>query len=153
MEEIITDVSIVIHEVLPRLLSQHVAADVGFALVDKYGLLVECAVVSPNDNFILKLHYELLASVYFEADVHSTLLYKDNFLNFIEFLEHDSLSFNEYWLELCEDVHDKISIILIFPGNEPTIRANAEPMCLHFFDGLGCWDQEGFSECIHELFE
>jgi hypothetical protein len=85
--------------------------------------------------------------------VHSSFLHKYDFLYLFEFPKHNWFGSNENWLELQEDIHDEISVVLVFPGIEATIRTKFVTMVFYFLNELGSWDHEGFSKVHHELFE
>lgn len=58
--EILTNLTIFVHEVQPDLFSEHVATDVCFALVDEEGFLVVRAVIATNNNLVCKSENEFL---------------------------------------------------------------------------------------------
>ena len=115
LDEELTDLSVVLHKRLPNTFSEHVAADVGFTLVDKECFLVVCAVICSNNSFIGKLNHEFGATVDFKANVNITFLDKDNFLNLFKFSEHDSLLGDEDWFDILKDLHDELSVVLVIP--------------------------------------
>ena len=73
-----TDLSVVAHQTLPRSFSDHVTANVSFALVNKASFLVKCTVECSNDGFIGKLNHEFGFSIDFKANVHISFQDEDD---------------------------------------------------------------------------
>lgn len=129
--EIVADFSIVIHEVLPGFLSKHVAAYIRLGLVNKDSLFVDRTIIGSNNNFIIKLHNHFLSPIDFEADLHSTLLNEKNFLDLLKLFEHDLARTYKYRFQLGKNIHNKVSIVLVFPGIELAIRSERESIIYH----------------------
>lgn len=111
--EILADLTVFVHELKPYLFSEHIAADVSFALVDKESFLVVCAVIPTNNYLIFKPENKLLQPIDLEPDINLSLRHKKDFLDFLEFCENYFVLLYETWLQVGEDFHHKLSVVLV----------------------------------------
>ena len=113
--EVITNLTIFVHELKPDLFSEHVATNISSALVDEEGFLVKRAIVSTNNNLICKPKYKFLQSVYLETDVNLSFGHEDDFLDFFKFSENYFVLFYLTRLQAGEDFHHEFSVVLVRP--------------------------------------